>query len=198
MSHWIASVISYSPRHDGSSVSAASRIESSNRYTPTSAEVADELLRLLDQTHHAIAFEHRDAEPLRFGNSREEDLGIRARALELLDESPEPFEQDVVAQVHQERLARDEVAGRENGVRETERLFLRDVGDREPPRRAVPDGGADLVAGLADHDPDFGDAHVSDRLERVEQDRRPGDGNQLLRVRVRERSQARPLALPPG
>ena len=37
MSHWIASVISSSPRHEGLSVSAASTIESSNRYTPTSA-----------------------------------------------------------------------------------------------------------------------------------------------------------------
>ena len=37
ISHWMASVISYSPRQDGVSVRHASRTESRNRYTPTSA-----------------------------------------------------------------------------------------------------------------------------------------------------------------
>jgi hypothetical protein len=90
MSHWIASVISYSPRHDGSSVSAASRIESSNRYTPTSARSLTYDVGFSTEAHHPVAVEHRDAEPLRLRHLRQEDLGIGSRPFELLDEPSEP------------------------------------------------------------------------------------------------------------
>ena len=107
---------------------------------------------------------------------------------------PSPSSRTLSPRYIRNGLARDEVAGRQDRVRQTERPLLLDVGDEQPPRGAVADRGADLVAGLTDHDADLGDPGVADRLERVEQDRRAGDGDQLLRVRVRERTEARPLA----
>ena len=148
ISHWIASVISYSPRHDGSSVSAASRIESSNRYTPTSARSLTNSFGF--STSRTTRSSSSTATPKCSGS------GTRARkicasgrvALELVDETTQPLEQHVVAQVHEERLARDEVAGGQDGVSQTERRLLVDVGDVEPPVRSVADRLSDLVGRL--------------------------------------------------
>src|SRR5204863_448975 len=56
---------------------------------------------------------------------------------------------EVVAQVHDERIVANEVGGDLDRVRETERRLLLDVGDVDAEARAVADRGADL--GLAVH-----------------------------------------------
>ena len=61
--------------------------------------------------------------------------------------------------------------------------------------RAVPDGLADLVAGLGgDDDPDLLDPGVGHRLDPVEEDGPVGDGDELLGAREGDRLQARALA----
>ena len=89
------------------------------------------------------------------------------------------FEQ-VVAQVHHEVVVAQEVPGDQHGVGQAERRLLRDVGDRQPPGRAVPDRGPDLGRGVADHDADLFDPGVGDGLEAVEEDRLVGHRHQLL------------------
>src|SRR5258705_8340307 len=67
-------------------------------------EVADRLLRLFDQTNDPVPVEPRDAEHLRVGNAREQDLRRRLLRLELADELGDPLVQQVVVEIHDERL----------------------------------------------------------------------------------------------
>jgi len=140
---------------------------------------------------NAIALELDDPEVLGFGHLGHEDLRIGPGPFELRCEPRDPFEQDVVAQVHQERFAADEVCCREHRVGQSERLGLLHERHLDPPSRAVADGGPDLLAGRPHDDRHLGDAGRGDRLERVEQDRFTRDGDQLLRARVRDRAQPR-------
>ncbi len=149
---------------------------------------------LLDEPHDAVAIQHRDAETLGLGHAREEDLRVRPVKFELLHEAADPLEQHVVAEVHHERLPRNELARGQHRVRQPERRFLPDVGHVESPRRSVADGRSDLLGRRADHDPDLGDTRVADRAEHVEEDRRVRDRYQLLRVGVGERAEPGPLS----
>ena len=117
-------MISYSPRQLGDSVAHASRIESSNRYTPTSATSLMNSLRLLHEPHDALPLEHGHAEVLRLGHAGQEDLRVGPGPLELRDEPRHTLQQHVVAEVHEERLAAHEVGGGHHGVRQPERRLL--------------------------------------------------------------------------
>ena len=96
-----------------------------------------------------VALEHGHAEVLGLGHVREEDLRVGRRPLELLHEPGHALEQHVVAEVHEERLARHELARRQHRVRQAERRVLRDVGDARPPPGAVADRRSHLAAGGA-------------------------------------------------
>ncbi len=156
-------------------------------------QIGDVLPRLLDEPNDALAVEHRDPEPLRLRDLREEDLGVGTVPLELAHESGEALEEHVVAQIHQERLPPHERLRGQHRVRETERRLLREVGHAQVPAGSVANGRLHLVGRRADDDADLGDPRVADRLEREEQDRLVRDRDQLLGLRVGDRSQARTL-----
>jgi hypothetical protein len=71
-------------------------------------------------------------------------------------------------------------------MRQPQRGRLADVGHVEPERPAVANRRLDRRSGIADHDPDAGDARVPDRLQAVKQHRLVRDREQLLGRRVRD------------
>ena len=96
----------------------------------------------------------------------------------------------VVAQVHDEVVVAEEVAGDQHAVGEAQRIVLRDVGDLA--RRALPSPTASTIssAGLAHDDADLLDARLDHVVDAVEEDRLVGDGDELLGARVGDRPQA--------
>ena len=102
----MASVISSSLRKLG--LIALDRLEHRRRehVDADQREVALRLLRLLDQPDDPAVVELGDAEHLRIGHARQQDLRGRLLAHELLDERGDALVQQVVAEVHHERLAR--------------------------------------------------------------------------------------------
>ena len=113
-----------------------------------------------------------------------------AVGLEGLDELGDPLPQQVVAQVHDEVVVAEEVAGDQHAVGEAERRVLGDVGDLGTPAGAVADRRADLGAGVTGDDADLGDARLDHVLDAVEQDRLVGDRHQLLGAGVGDRAQS--------
>ncbi len=124
----------------------------------------------------------------------EQDLGVAAELAELVDQGGDAAGDQVVAEVHDERVVGEEVARHQHRVGEAERLRLVDVGDAGAEALAVAHRGADLVAGLADDDADLGDAGGDDRLDAEEQDRLVGHRHELLGGGVGQRTQPRALA----
>ena len=98
---------------------------------------------LLDQAHHlAGVVDLGDAELARVVDVGEQDLGrgrVRlvgaALVLEPVDELGEALLEHVVAEVHDEVVVAEEVAGDEHAVGEPERRVLGDVGDPSRPKR---------------------------------------------------------------
>ena len=147
---------------------------------------------LFDEADDPLAVELGDAVVLGIEHLGEQDQRVGLVAAERLDEPGDPVAEQVVAEVHHERGVAEELLGGQDRVREPERLRLGDVGHVGAERRAVADGGADLVARLrGDHDPDLGDARVDERLDPVEEHRLVGDRYELLCRRMRDRPQAR-------
>ena len=148
------------------------------------------LLGLLDQPRDAaVGAELGDAELRGVGHLGQQHLGVGPVAGELVDQAADAADDQVVAEVHDERLVAEEVVRDEHGVRQTTRRVLADVRGADAQRRPVADGGHDLVRGVADDDADLGDAGVADGLEAVEQDRLVGDRHELLGRRVGDRAQ---------
>ncbi len=205
MSHWMASVISSSPR--------VGRLDAGDRFVDELREEVDaderevrrRIGRLLDETDDvAVLVDGGDAEAVRVGHRAQQDLRRRRRRaaveLELVgdasvlveagDEVDEALLQHVVAEVHHEVVVAEEVAGDEHAVGQAERLVLRDVGDLGAEVRAVADGLTHLGPGLAGDDADVGDAGLDHVLDAVEEDGLVGDRHQLLGARVRNGAQA--------
>ena len=117
ISHWMASVISSSPRADGFMARDASRMRLENRYTPTSARSDLGSRRLLDQLGHVpTGIELRDAEALGVAHLGEQDLRTGTGRLELADELADAARDQVVAQVHDEVVG-TQVVGRPSAPR---------------------------------------------------------------------------------
>ena len=162
---------------------------------PDEREVRRGLGRLLDEPHDPVAVELGDAVVLRVGHGREQDQRVGCAGAEGLDEVGDPALQEVVAEVHDERVAVEERLGGQHRVREPERRVLLDVGDPDAELRAVARRLADLAAGLRrDDDPDLLDPRLGHRLDAVEQHGLVGDRDELLGARVGDRAQARALA----
>jgi hypothetical protein len=119
------------------------------------------------------------AKALRVLDMREEDLCSRCQRLFLPEpggrrppplcleaghETCEILLEEVVAEVHDEVVVAQVVAGDQHGVGEPKGGLLVDVGDLEPEGRAVTDGLLYLLAGLADDDADLADPSRRDRL----------------------------------
>ena len=117
-------------------------------------QVPYRLLRLFDQTHHVAIAELRDAEHLRVGYARKQDLRRGLLARELIDEMRDAFVEQIVAEVHHERIRSDERLADLDGMGEAARRVLFDVLDTNAPFRSVADGRSDFRLRLADHDPD--------------------------------------------
>ena len=125
---------------------------------------------------------------------RQQNLRRRPRRGELLDERNDPLRQQVVAQVHHERLTADEILGDQHRMRQAARRILRDVGDVDAPRGAVAHRGFDLRLRVADNNPQLAHARSSECLDAVEEHRLVRHRDKLLGAGERERPQARALA----
>ena len=168
-SHWIASVISSSPRADGSIARTASWIGRVEEVHADEREVGRRVGRLLDEPHDvAVRVERGDAELARVVDVREQDLRggrrsvVARRARAARDAtlrtgrrtsrrscwsmlSPRYIDEVVVA---------EEVAGDEHAVREPERRVLGDVGDLDAEAGAVADACRGSRRGVVDADDD--------------------------------------------
>ena len=157
ISHWMASVISSSPRADGWMARTASCTVRVEQVDADQGQVGRRVDRLLDQAHDALTVELGHAEALGVGHLVQADLGAGAAAvLEAVDDLLQALLQHVVAEVHHEVVVAEEVAGDQHAVGQAERRVLGDVGDLDPPPRAVAHRGHDLVARVAHHDADLG------------------------------------------
>ena len=98
-------------------------------------EVAARLGRLLDEPRDAaVAVELGDAVALRVGDLLQEDERVRVVLLERPHERRDALLEQVVAEVHDERLVAEEGLADEHRVREAQRRLLRQVGDGEAER----------------------------------------------------------------
>ena len=106
---WIASVISSSPRPEGSIARAASKIGGREHVDADEREVGLRLLRLLHQARHAVvAVELGHAVVLGVADRREQDQRVGLLAAERLDQRGHAVAQQVVAEVHDERRVAEE------------------------------------------------------------------------------------------
>lgn len=97
---------------------------------------------------------------------------------------------EVVAEIHDEVVLAQKIAGDQHGVCESQWFRLWDVAHVETEFRAVPNGLTDFAESIADDDTDIGDAGCGDRLQSIEQDGFVGDRDQLLCGRVRDGPEA--------
>ena len=171
-------------------------------------EVRGRHRRLLDQPEDpAGAVQLRHPELLRVVHVGQQDLGGGQEQLvvpELWGRRPGPVGlepghevaevllQEVVAEVHDEVVVAQELAGDKHGMGQPERRLLLQVGDLQVPRGAISDGRFDLGGGVADHYPDLLDPGRGDGLEAVEKDGLVGHRHQLLGPGVGDRPEPRP------
>ena len=117
-------------------------------------QVADPLLRLFHQTDDLPVAKLRDTEHLRVRHLGQQNLCRWSLAAELLDEVSDALVEQVVAQVHHERIVADEVLADLDSVGQAAWRILLDIGDAHAPPRAVAHGGTNLRVRVADDDPD--------------------------------------------
>ena len=160
MSHWMASVISSSPRGEGWMARTAWWMVWSKRYTPDQGQVGRRAPRLLDQADDVADASSSSATPKRCGSGTRasriwadrgvvaavEGRGRRGLAvgLEAVDERLDALADEVVAEVHDEVVVAEEVPGDQHAVGQSERRGLVQVGDLEAPAGPVADRGHDL------------------------------------------------------
>ena len=157
-------------------------------------QVAARLGRLLGQPHHPAVLQLGHAVRLRVGHALEQDHRVAGPGAEAVDQLGDAVAQEVVAEVHDERRAGQELLGGQHGVGEAQGRLLADVGDAQPERRPVADRRLDLGVRVADHDADVGHPRRAQRVEAVEEDRAVGHRHELLGARVGDRPQPRPRA----
>ncbi|MNX24294.1 hypothetical protein D3C86_543110 [compost metagenome] len=148
---------------------------------------------LLEVDDPAFAVEHGHAELVGVGDLGKQDRGVGLLSFEVPGKRRDAAPDQVVAQVHDEGRAGHELLGDLDGMRETQRSLLGQVGDRDAPGRAVAHCRPHLGAGIPDDDADLADPCIPHRLDGIEQDRLVGDGNQLFGSGVGDGPQARPL-----
>src|SRR4051794_29325107 len=97
----------------------------------------------------------------------------------------------VVPEVHHEVVVTEELACQEHTMGEPERIGLVDVGHLDAEPRTVAERGFDLGRRITNDDTNVLYPGVRDLFDDVEQDRLVGDGHELLRTRMRQRTEAR-------
>ena len=181
-------MISSSPRGDGRDRLDRLPDRVGEHVDADEREVGARLARLLDEPcDPAVLVELGDPELAGVVDVLQQDQRVGRLAAELVDESRDAVGEEVVAEVHDEGLAGEEVLGDQDGVCEAARRVLWHVRHLDAERGAVADRRADLVLRVADDDPDLADAGIAHRFEREEQDRLVADRNELLRRGMRDR-----------
>ena len=129
ISHWMASVISSSPRSDGSIAATASWMTRVEEVHADERQVGRRVGRLLDEVHDVAR--RRRGWRCRTGAGSGTCLSricadggsspSRGPHVERVDERGEVLLEHVVAEVHDEVVVAEEVAGDQHAVRQTER-----------------------------------------------------------------------------
>ena len=141
-----------------------------------------------------------DTESLGRPDPGQEDERIRQAGAEALDEGFDAAADQVVAQVHHERLGLEVVPRLPDRVGEAERRALPDVGDPRAEAAAVTHGGGDFAGRVAHDHADLGQARADHALDRIKEDGLVGHRHELLGAGVSDRAQAgaRPAAQDEG
>ena len=106
-----------------------------------------------------------------------------------------PVTQDVVAEVDDERVVRQEVLGTRDGMRDSERGTLIDIRDVHAVFCPVTDPFDDLFPAVkSKNDPDISNTRLSEILERVHEYGFVRNGDQLFRSAVGQRPEPRAAA----
>ena len=198
-SHWIASVISSSPRADGSIDATASWIVGVEQVDADEREVRRRVRRLLDQVEHLAAVVDRGDPELASGPRRGRAGSARPGASApsrrpgasrtASTNSARPCWSMLSPRYITKSSSPRKSRAMQHAVGEAERRVLGDVRDAGAEARAVADRRDDLVGGVADDDADLVDPRRDHVLDPVEQDRLVRDRHQLLGARVRDRAQ---------
>ena len=202
MSHWIASVISSSPRgrrfdlaHRGVDV-GIEEVDADDR------EVRRRVLRLLDELDDLAVVVRAPRRPT-VADPRRARAGSATRARGRRRRAPLARSASNAStnslspcwSMLSPRYITKSSSPRKSRAISTqcarpERRVLAEVGDVGAPPGAVADRGHDLVGGVADDDPDLLDPGFDHVLDAVEEDRLVGDRHELLRAGVRDRPEA--------
>ncbi len=144
---------------------------------------ADHLARIIKLGHPELA---------RIWHRGEQDLRVRPRRHELVDQPGNAADDEIVAEVHYKVVVAEEITGDQHGVREPERGPLPDIGDVQPELAAVADRCPYRRRGVTHHDPHVSDAGIGDGLEAVEQNGLIGHREQLFCRRMGNRPESAP------
>src|SRR5262249_31096547 len=157
-------------------------------------EIGRRILRFLHEPHDLTIAKLGDAELVRIRHGGQENLAIGLVLAEPCDQRCQPLANEIVAEVHAERLGAEKALRHEHRVRQTEGRFLFDVRDGDAEPAAVADSVLDLLAGVPDHDADLADPGGSKRFDTIEENRFVRDRNELLGRRERDGPEARATA----
>jgi len=105
-----------------------------------------------------------------------------------------PLFEDVIAQVHDERLRLQIAFGNKHGMGQAERLFLFDVDNADSPARSVTHSLPDFIFRLADDDTDIPDSRFLEGLYPVKEHRLVGDRDKLLGLGEGQGTEPRPFS----
>ncbi len=192
MSHWMAWVISSSPRQEGSMRGRPRGSAGVKRYTPTRARSLLGCFGFSSRlTTRPLVVELGDTE--RASGRGPGSAGSAASGRSARNSSTRPVMPPTMKlsprYITKSSSPRKSRAMRTAWARPSG-CVLGDVGDVDTELGAVADGFPDLVGGVADDDPDLGDAGIGDGLQSVEEHGLVGDGHQLLGRCMGDRTQA--------
>ena len=124
---------------------------------------------------------------------REQDQRVGLGASEHLDQVRDPVPEQVVAEVHHERVLPEKLLGRQQCMGQPERRLLLDVRDGGAELGAVAGRLRDLLTGLGrDDHADLPDPRLDQGFDPVEEDGLVGHRHELLGGGMRDRAQASP------
>src|SRR5579885_140123 len=151
------------------------------------------LWRLLFQIDDAtIAVEHGHAERAGILHFLKKDKGIGIAFLEALDKRTYAILNQIVAQIHDERIIAEEGLACFNRMCQSSGLILQNIFNLDSPALTVPDAFFYVLACLgADDDPYLSYAAVDERFNAVKENRLVCHRQQLLCRRVRDRPHPR-------
>ena len=128
----------------------------------------------------------RDAEAAGIGDGVDHEGGGGAVEGAGAEEVGDAVLEEVVAEVHDEGVAGEEVAGDGDGVGEAAGVSLDDVGDLGVPALSGADGFGDVGVVGADDQADVVDASLDEVFDDVEEDGFVGDGDEVFGASVGE------------